>query len=121
MATSRQPSRVGLTGGIGSGKSTVGQMLAALGAVLIDADQISRDVTGPGAHVEVQPIVGIWSLSEGAPIRHCRHSWTPLEWMRRSELALRSGGHQAGRRGATPVHLRHVGEWGTPKTRSADG
>ena len=48
MATSRQPLRVGLTGGIGSGKSTVGQMLAALGAVLIDADQISREVTGPG-------------------------------------------------------------------------
>lgn len=48
MATSRQPLRVGLTGGIGSGKSTVGQMLAALGAALIDADQISREVTGPG-------------------------------------------------------------------------
>ena len=48
MTTSRQPLRVGLTGGIGSGKSTVGQMLAALGAVLIDADQISREVTGPG-------------------------------------------------------------------------
>src|SRR6218665_2769543 len=42
-----RPLRVGLTGGIGSGKSTVGQMLAALGACLIDADQISREVTGP--------------------------------------------------------------------------
>src|SRR6218665_2965769 len=42
-----RPLRVGLTGGIGSGKSTVGQMLAALGARLIDADQISREGTGP--------------------------------------------------------------------------
>ena len=48
MATYRQPLRLGLTGGIGSGKSTVGQILTSLGAALIDADQISREVTGPG-------------------------------------------------------------------------
>lgn len=40
--------RIGLTGGIGSGKSTFGQLLASLGATLIDADQIARSVTGPG-------------------------------------------------------------------------
>ena len=40
--------RLGLTGGIGSGKSTVGQMLATLGAALLDADQMARAVTGPG-------------------------------------------------------------------------
>jgi dephospho-CoA kinase len=39
---------VGLTGGIGSGKSTVAAMLAALGAVVVDADQISREVVEPG-------------------------------------------------------------------------
>ncbi|MEY4364269.1 MAG: hypothetical protein RLZZ24_1621 [Pseudomonadota bacterium] len=39
--------RIGLTGGIGSGKSTVGQMLAQRGAALIDADAISRATTGP--------------------------------------------------------------------------
>lgn len=43
----RRPVRIGVTGGIGSGKSTVGHMLAAMGAVLIDADQISREATGP--------------------------------------------------------------------------
>ena len=48
MGTHRQPLRLGLTGGIGSGKSTVGQMMASLGASLIDADRISREVTGPG-------------------------------------------------------------------------
>ena len=40
--------RVGLTGGIGSGKSTVLQMLQALGAAAIDADAISRATTAPG-------------------------------------------------------------------------
>jgi len=40
--------RVGLTGGIGSGKSTVAATLAALGAVLIDADAIARRLTLPG-------------------------------------------------------------------------
>jgi dephospho-CoA kinase len=40
--------RIGLTGGIGSGKSTVAGMLAARGAAVIDADAISRNVTAPG-------------------------------------------------------------------------
>ena len=40
--------RVGLTGGIGSGKSTVLQMLSQLGAATIDADAISRSTTAAG-------------------------------------------------------------------------
>ena len=40
--------RVGLTGGIGSGKSTVARLLVEHGAVLIDADVIAREVVGPG-------------------------------------------------------------------------
>lgn len=40
--------RIGLTGGIGSGKSTVLAMLAQRGAATIDADAISRSVTAPG-------------------------------------------------------------------------
>lgn len=39
---------IGLTGGIASGKSTVARMLAALGAAVIDADQVARDVVRPG-------------------------------------------------------------------------
>lgn len=39
---------LGLTGGIGSGKSTVAAMLAARGAVLIDADTVAREVVEPG-------------------------------------------------------------------------
>jgi dephospho-CoA kinase len=40
--------RIGLTGGIGSGKSTVAARFAELGAVVIDADQIAREVVQPG-------------------------------------------------------------------------
>lgn len=40
--------RIGLTGGIGSGKSTVAGMLAAKGAAVIDADAISRSLTASG-------------------------------------------------------------------------
>jgi dephospho-CoA kinase len=41
-------SRVGLTGGIGSGKSTVARRLAALGALLVDSDVLAREVVEPG-------------------------------------------------------------------------
>jgi len=39
---------VGVTGGIGSGKSTVAALFAALGAGVVDTDAISRQLTGPG-------------------------------------------------------------------------
>ena len=40
--------RVGLTGGIGAGKSEVSRRLAAQGAVVVDADLIAREVVAPG-------------------------------------------------------------------------
>ena len=43
--TASSPLRLGLTGGIGSGKSTVAQMLAARGGAVIDSDAIARSVT----------------------------------------------------------------------------
>lgn len=39
--------RLGLTGGIGSGKSTVASLLAARGAAVVDADAIARELTAP--------------------------------------------------------------------------
>jgi len=45
---SRKPLRLGLTGGIGSGKSTVASILASAGAAVMDADAISRSLTLPG-------------------------------------------------------------------------
>lgn len=40
--------RIGLTGGIASGKSTVGRLLSDRGFALIDADAVSRKITAPG-------------------------------------------------------------------------
>lgn len=40
--------RLGLTGGIGSGKSTVARLLSDLGAAVVDADAIARELTLPG-------------------------------------------------------------------------
>src|SRR5438045_6543857 len=41
---------VGLTGGIGAGKSTVASMLAERGAVVVDADDLARRAVDPGTH-----------------------------------------------------------------------
>lgn len=47
-ARGRRPLRIGLTGPIGCGKSTVAHVLGRSGAVVIDADQVARQVTVPG-------------------------------------------------------------------------
>lgn len=48
MSSPRPPLLVGLTGGIGSGKSTVAAGLQQVGATIIDADAISRELTATG-------------------------------------------------------------------------
>jgi len=55
---------VGLTGGIGAGKSTVSALLAELGAVIVDADQIARDLQRTGS-----PVVMRMAERFGAQIR----------------------------------------------------
>jgi len=45
------PLRIGLTGGIASGKSTVAGLFAALGVPVIDTDQVARDIVQPGSPV----------------------------------------------------------------------
>jgi dephospho-CoA kinase len=47
---------VGLTGGIGAGKSTVARLLVERGARLVDADQVARDVVLPGGPAH-QPLI----------------------------------------------------------------
>lgn len=61
---------IGLTGGIGSGKSTVAQMLVKLGAVLIDADAIGRQLMEPGQPVlaEVVSVFGQGVLAENGTL-----------------------------------------------------
>lgn len=60
--------RVGLTGGIGSGKSTVAGRLAEHGAVVVDADKIAREVVEPGTEglAEVRAAFGDDVISDGA-------------------------------------------------------
>ncbi|MFL6123848.1 dephospho-CoA kinase [Actinophytocola sp.] len=60
--------RVGLTGGIGSGKSTVAGRLGEHGAVVIDADRIAREVVEPGTQglAEVRAAFGDSVISRGA-------------------------------------------------------
>lgn len=48
--------RLGLTGGIGAGKSTVSSMLGQLGAVIIDADAISRELMSAGSVLLAQVV-----------------------------------------------------------------
>jgi len=51
QATQRSPAalRVGLTGGVASGKSAVAERFAALGVPVLDTDEIARDVVAPGS------------------------------------------------------------------------
>jgi dephospho-CoA kinase len=48
--------KVGLTGGIGSGKSEVSRRLASYGAFIIDADQVAREVVEPGTPGQAQVV-----------------------------------------------------------------
>jgi dephospho-CoA kinase len=54
---------VGLTGGIGSGKSTVSQLLASRGAVIVDADAITRQLQAPG-----EPLLALIAERFGADV-----------------------------------------------------
>lgn len=54
---------VGLTGGIGSGKSTVSSLLANFGAVIVDADAITRDLQRPG-----QPLLDLIAERFGSDV-----------------------------------------------------
>ncbi len=57
---------VGLTGGIGSGKSAVADLLVERGAFLIDADQVARDVVAPGGPA-YQPLIDRFGAGILAP------------------------------------------------------
>lgn len=57
---------IALTGGIASGKSTIARRLAELGAVVVDADQIVRDVQAPGSAVlaRIEEVFGADVIAE---------------------------------------------------------
>lgn len=62
-----RPFCVGLTGGIGSGKSTVAGLFAAHGAVIVDTDLLARELVEPGqpALAEIAAQIGADVLSDG--------------------------------------------------------
>ena len=72
---------IGLTGGIGAGKSTVAQLLVRRGVVLIDADIIVRELQRPGAAVFLRMVerFGPGILGPTAPStgRRSRRSCSP--------------------------------------------
>ncbi|MBM6399499.1 dephospho-CoA kinase [Phycicoccus sonneratiae] len=96
--------RVGLTGGIGSGKSTVARALAALGAVVVDADAVAREVVEPGtpALAEIarrfgpdvlaadgsldRPALGRLVFGDPAALRDLEAVTHPAIWARTAEL-----------------------------------
>jgi dephospho-CoA kinase len=57
--------RVGLTGGIGSGKSAVAEVFAERGATVIDADVLAREVVAPGSD-GLREIAALWPRAVGA-------------------------------------------------------
>lgn len=75
--------RVGLTGGLGSGKSTVGAMLRELGAQVIEADALGREVMEPG-HTIYDQIVARFGHEVVNPDGH-------LNRARLAEIAFRGG------------------------------
>ncbi len=73
-AARHRPLRIGLTGGIGSGKSEVAKRFAALGAPVIDADAIARRLVAPGspAFDEIVQAFGADSLDATGGIDRAR-------------------------------------------------
>jgi dephospho-CoA kinase len=121
--------RVGLTGGIASGKSTVSAILRELGAVVIDADQLAREVVAPGTPGLAQvvaafgpgiltpegemdrPAVGAIVFADEAKRRELEAIIHPLVFLRGVEMAEAAGPH------AVVVHdiplLTETGQAGT--------
>ncbi|HBX24592.1 MAG TPA: dephospho-CoA kinase [Desulfotomaculum sp.] len=65
---------VGLTGNIGSGKSTVARMLNELGALVLDTDQVARDVVAPGtpALQKIMAVFGRQALNPDGTLNRAR-------------------------------------------------
>lgn len=85
----RRPLHLGLTGGIGSGKSTVARMLVDFGAFLVDADAISRQTTAAGgaAIAQIAAVFGPDALtSDGAMNRDRMRQWVFADSLLRQKL-----------------------------------
>ncbi|HEY1580972.1 MAG TPA: dephospho-CoA kinase [Terracidiphilus sp.] len=75
--------RVGLTGGLGSGKSTVAGMLRDLGAQVIESDELGREIMEPG-HAAFEEIVSVFGAGVVSPDGR-------LDRARLAEMAFKGG------------------------------
>src|SRR6478735_11134498 len=94
--------KVGLTGGIGAGKSEVSRLLARYGAVVIDADRIAREVVEPGTLTQDgslnRPALCSIVFSDPARLATLNNIVHPLVGARSAEL------ERAAAAGAVVVH-----------------
>ena len=81
--------RIGLTGGIATGKSTVAEMLRQLGAQVIDADQVAREVMQPGQPAYAD-IVAYFGPAVAGPAGRSRASSRAGIQRRNSQTAVES-------------------------------
>ena len=105
--------RVGLTGGIGSGKSTVAAMLAEHGATVIDADRIARELVEPGGEALAELVTefgprilhadGSLSRAELASMAFCDPRATARLNAIMHPLIRRQAEAELAQAGATPV------------------
>jgi dephospho-CoA kinase len=80
--------RVGLTGGLGSGKSTVAELLRALGAEVVEADQLGRALMEPGQSVyaEIVRVFGSEVVNADGRLNRSRLAKLAFEGNRVQEL-----------------------------------
>jgi dephospho-CoA kinase len=95
--------RVGLTGGLGSGKSTVGRVFGELGAAVIEADEMGRALMEPGQPVYDQIVRAFGPQVVGA---ECR-----LDRGRLAELAFRGGRLEELNRIVHPAVIEQQRRW----------
>lgn len=80
---------IGLTGGIATGKNAVAAMLAEMGAVVIDADQLARDAVAPGTRAYQQIVECFWPQvlsADGALDRQALRELVFCDPQRRQQL-----------------------------------
>jgi dephospho-CoA kinase len=80
--------RVGLTGGLGSGKSTVAEFLRALGAEVIEADELGRALMEPGqaVYAEIVRVFGLEAVGADGRLNRARLAQMAFQGGRLNEL-----------------------------------
>jgi len=94
--SSKNFGRIALTGGIGTGKSTIAKLFAALGATVLDADQVARKVVQPGTSCwqKLRDLLGPTYFEENGALRR-RQLRERIIWDRQCRLTVNAILHPA--------------------------